>query len=200
MMARSIEIPLVLFRSATTEWDAARRLQGNTDLPMGGEGPERLRAQLETLNGQKLTGILTAPDEASRATAAALSDRYGGVKVATAKDLAEIDLGLWQGRLEDEVTNCFAKSFAQWQEDPTGVTAPEGESIEEASGRILGAFAKGVLKLSKGPVAVVLRPHSMAVVRCWMTGEPLSRFWAVDEEMGPIERTTVARARLKELS
>lgn len=197
-MAQPSDITLYLIPSAPTEWDGAHRLQGNADLPLGPSGRQVLMAQLEGLGVTSFGAVLSAPDEASRAGADAVAAR-AGEKPRVVAGFADADLGLWQGLREEELTERFAKSFSQWRQDPSGVTPPGGESIDEASARILAAFAKATLK-ARGPVAIIARPIALAVLRSWLRQSPIGSIWPDGEPSSAVETFAAPKERLKELA
>lgn len=197
-MPRPTDIQLLLVRSGRTEWDEVGRLQGETDLPMTGAGRAEVAAIIARLNGQPVAQVLSGPDEASVTTAKLVAE-HAGAKRRKVAGLGEMDLGLWQGLLESELTDRFSKSYCQWRDDPTGVTAPEGESVEEARGRVLHALARALSRAGRGPVAVVVRPLAWAIIRCWLESRPLGELRAVMAEGAPIESFDVPRQSVKDL-
>ncbi|MBL0921180.1 MAG: histidine phosphatase family protein [Phycisphaerales bacterium] len=198
-MSKPGTLTLTLVRSGATEWDDAGRLQGSTDLPMSESGREALAACLEhSLNGQAkaLTLVLHACDEASVQTAQAIVDR-GGARRREAPGLCDMDIGLWAGLREAELFERHPTLFRTWREDPGSITPPDGENLIDAEERILGALSRSLSKVSRGPVAVVLRPFARAVVRCRLQDRPLAELWKAADEAQPIETFEVPRSRLE---
>lgn len=193
-MAKRQTFRVLLVRSGATAWDEAQRLQGDNDLPLSDAGKAAMAAGVLGVDPESLAVILTSPDEASRQSAAMLGD-CTGARVRKVDALAEIDLGLWEGQVESELRDRYAKAFGAWEEDPTGVTPPEGETIADAGERILPAILRALDKAGDEPVAIVLRPVAHAIVRARLTGEPMANLWSVHEQAQACEWLEAARER-----
>lgn len=193
-MAKRQTFRVLLIRSGATAWDEAERLQGDNDLPMSDAGKVALAAAARTLDADSLDLILTGPDEASRQTAAAVAERTDA-RTRKLDALAEVDLGLWEGLVESEVRDRYAKAFGAWEEDPTGVTPPEGETIADAAERILPAILKALDRAGDERVAIVLRPVAHAILRARLVGEAMTNLWAVHEQAQPLEWLEAGRER-----
>jgi len=107
-------------------------------------------------------------------------------------------VGLWEGRLQEDLEERCPRSYRQWIEDPASVTPPQGEAASEAEDRVLVEIAKiaDKVKSERPTVAVVLRPTVYALVRCWVEGLPTrsARNVLTGDPNDPIV-VTVARAR-----
>lgn len=179
---------VLLMRSGGTEWDRLGRLQGATDLPIVPEGLERVQAQLHGLGGQKLDAVVSAPDEASRATAKLLARETGVRRTAHTPELAEMALGLWEGLRQDELGDRYCRAGRLFLEDPSGVMAPAGDQMDEFAARVQGGFSKIVLSHKVGgSIGIVVRPLALGVLRCVLNGADLGRFWAMLEDRPDME-------------
>lgn len=190
-------IQLLLVGSGQTEWDVAGRVAGSSDLPLAAHAPEEIANVIGSVEGDHPTLVLHAPDEASKATGEQLARAWSG-KARSIGGLSEMELGLWEGLLESELGEKFPKKYKQWCEDPTGVLVPEGESVEEASDRVISELCKAIDKSKATSVAVVLRPVANGLVRCWLTGAELSKLWDNVDATARAERHELTRQSLKD--
>lgn len=199
-MAKGANIEILTLRSGATEWDAGGRLQGETDLPLSEQGRINVQtAALQLGDMPRVGAILTGTDEASVETAQILASKTGG-RVRQMKALDEVGLGLWEGLLESELMDRYRKSYAQWREDPTSVTAPEGEPLREAEQRLFTTAARAMERADRKAVALVLRPLADAMVRCWLEERPPTDIPAVMAGESGVQRFAVPRSRLESLS
>ncbi len=181
-MAKSNLFRLLVLRAGGSAWDRERRIVGATDLPMDDAGRDEVGREVEAIEGQKLGVVLCAPDEASRATAAAIAEATGA-KVKALPALKEIGMGLWEGVLGADLEARCPSSYRQWLDDPTSVRSPEGEAFSDGEDRIVGALARALEKI-KSPepgVAIVARPSAAGVVRCWLQDRDSSELWEAAE-------------------
>ncbi len=199
-MADQGSIQLILIRTGATDWDDAGRLQGLTDLPLSTPGKEALNQHLSEFRSanpdiENPSSVLHATDEASRQSGA-LAARVLGGRSRDLEPLHDVGLGLWEGLLEDELLERHPSAHRQWREDPSMATPPEGEPVLDAEARLLDALSRATAKGSKRPIAVVLRPTAFALIRSWLTGQPVSRLWETLEMAPPVDVLHIHRSRL----
>lgn len=181
-MGKAPGIRLLVMRSGATAWDQAGRVQGSCDLPMTAEGRDQVVRRVQTLSSTKFTSILTAPDEASRDTAKLLA-KTGAGRVSALPELAEVPLGLWEGLRLDELEERYCRAGRLWLEDPSGVTAPEGQCVAEYAERVMAVLLERLGRCRPGTsVALVVRPIALGVVRCALNEVEMSQMWTMIHE------------------
>lgn len=199
-MTSKSDIRLLLVRSGATEWDEAGRVQGSTDLPMCESGRGVCVQGLKDFamgEGWKPGVAAHGPDEASAQTAGMLS-RMTGARKREVEELREMDLGLWEGQLDDQLEERYPSAYGQWREDPSSVQPPDGERLGEVEARLLRALDRIAEKAAKPVVAVVLRPIVFGMAACLLKGEPVSGLWEYAEGEAGVLKIEDARARLRE--
>lgn len=201
-MAKHPDVHLVFVQSGPTEWDEAGRLQGRNDLPLSASAQASLLSLLDDVT-EAVSGpvrvVLTSSDEASHRTAKEIAGELGA-KVRVIEDLAGIECGLWEGRLESELAERSPKAYRQWRQDPSTASPPEGESVADARHRVMTALSKALEKTQSNPAVVVLRPGPLGLIRGTLEGRPLSSLWETIEETPRVWSVTAPRAELKGLS
>lgn len=202
-MARTDDLRVLLVRSGPTDWDDAGRLQGDTDLPLSDCGRDAFAARVAQVatgaDHDALDVVLHGPDECSGQSGRILAAQLG-VRARQIEDFREMDLGLWEGMRESELLERHPTVYKQWRADPTAVTPPDGDTLADTEARVLNALRRSLEKSGRGGVALVLRPISLGLVRCWLTGRPLEDLWEVVSEAPEGEWFAVPRERLKELA
>jgi probable phosphoglycerate mutase len=146
---------ILLIRAGKTDYDCQHRIQGTLDLPLSEEGWQQVAALAETLHASEVEAIYSGPDQASQQTAELVSVALQQ-KVKTNKNLHNLNLGLWQGMLIDDVKSKQPRVYKQWIEHPETVCPPEGESLSQAEERLQEALDKIEKKHKSGAVAMVL--------------------------------------------
>lgn len=190
-------IALTLVRTGATSWERAGRLAGGVDVPLCPEAAAGCPMLAEEAAKASPTLILHAEDQASVVTAEAIAARTGA-KAKEVDDLSEINLGLWAGLTEDALEERSPSIWRIWREDPTAVSVPEGEQVEAAAERVVSALARALGKVKAGTsVAVVLRPISFGMVKCWLDSMPMTMLWHAIEGGAPVERREIAKDTLK---
>ena len=128
---------IALLRHFPTDWNAAGRLQGRTDVPLSAEGRAELagRRLPEEWRGRP---ILTSPLARARETAQALAE---GAEVRVDDRLMEMDLGEWEGKLGPDLLAdpaCAWRPVETWGMD---FRAPGGEGPQDLFDRLAPLFA-----------------------------------------------------------
>jgi probable phosphoglycerate mutase len=167
-------LTILLIRSGITEFDSQGRIQGMLDVPLCEEGRRQAMATAEELGARAATvdALYTGPCLSAQQTAEILGEKLD-LKPKTIKKLHNLNQGLWQGLLFDEVKSKQPKVYRQWQERPDTVCPPEGETLQEASERLKKALAKLTKKHKSGTIGLVLAQPLASVLRSLLDhGQP----------------------------
>lgn len=156
---------IFLIRPGATEFDVQGRIQGNLDVPLSTDGQREVAGISEQLRGHKLAALYCSDCLSAKATAESLAAGLG-LKVKVLDRLENLDYGLWQGQLVDEVRRKQPTVYRQWQEHPEQIRPPEGETIAEAAQRCSEALKRIKAKHKQGVVGLVLPEPLASVFRC----------------------------------
>lgn len=162
---------VVLIRPGCTDFDEQHRIQGALDLPLNPRGQEQIPEIVSQLNDLNLDVLYASPCEPARSTAATIASELG-IPVKELDDLRNLDHGLWQGLLVEDVRRKYPKVFKQWQEAPETICPPQGETVPDAVARIRKALAKPMKKRKKSFGIVVSEPLATLVACVLLNREP----------------------------
>jgi probable phosphoglycerate mutase len=170
---------ILLARHGETPWNVEGRHQGQGfDIPLSATGREQAQALGRRLEGLELFRAVASPLLRARQTAElALGARAG--LLGLDPRLMEINHGLWEGRLAEEVQAEFPEARRAWRETPEQVTLPGGESLREVEARAWPALREACQ--GAGPEQIVLLVTHDAVCRtllCRILGLSLARVWS----------------------
>ena len=143
----------VIVRPGETDYDREGRISGTLDLPLNAAGEESLASIVAAVRDSDPEIVLAGPHEPARGTAHKLAAALK-VPVKELDDLANIDQGLWEGRLFAEIRERQPKLYRQWADTPECVTPPEGESCSDAADRVRSALKKPLKKYERFAVVV----------------------------------------------
>ena len=87
---------LLLARHGQSVWNAERRFQGATDVPLSPLGRAQAEALGQALRGRRLAAAYVSPFRRARETAQ-LALAGTDVPLVTFDDLRELSLGSWEG-------------------------------------------------------------------------------------------------------
>jgi probable phosphoglycerate mutase len=97
-------------------------------------------------------------------------------------NMQNLDHGLWQGMLIEEVRLKQPKVYRQWQEQPDCICPPEGEMLSEARSRVQAAISKVLKKHKSGTIALVVPEPLASLVRCCFGCGSLGNLWKARTE------------------
>lgn len=173
---------ILLIRPGTTDFDQQRRIQGTLDIPLSETGRREVDDAIEKLRDQPLDAIYTCPCQSARQTAEALGGALN-IKPKTLDKLQNLNQGLWQGMLVDDVKKKQPKVYRQWQDQPETVCPPEGETLGAAKERVQAVVAKLLKKhKSEGVVAMVVPEPLASVVLNVLRHDELGDLWQRKQE------------------
>lgn len=144
-----------IVRPGMTEFDQQGRILGTLDVPLNEEADEEIAAIIQQLSGQTIDIVYSSPHQSTVETAERICSALS-IKHKLADQLINLNLGLWQGMLAEEIKRKQPKVFRQWRERPDTVCPPQGEMLETARFRIETFLAKIFKKHKDGVVAVVI--------------------------------------------
>jgi phosphoserine phosphatase len=156
-------VRVLLIRAGATEYDQQGRVQGTLDVPLCEDGRQEIEKMVEELRGQPVTAIYASPGQSAEQTAEALGLALN-LKTKTIDKLQNLNQGLWQGLLVDEVKTKQPRVYRQWQEQPETVCPPQGETLGLARQRVQAALAKLLKKHKTDGVLAIVSPEPLASV------------------------------------
>lgn len=181
---------LLVIRAGVTDYDLDGRLRGTLDIPLAAAGLDEARRAAAELAASPPTALHAADDGPSRQTARLIGDGCG-LKPRTVAGLTNLDQGLWQGMLVEEIRRKRPRLHRQWLEHPWTVVPPEGESLEEACSRVEELLGRLLRRHQRGRLALVV-PRPLDRVVLWVAaGRPLDDVWAEEQPSPPIVRLPI---------
>ncbi|MEM7443128.1 MAG: histidine phosphatase family protein [Pseudomonadota bacterium] len=125
---------LLLVRHGQSEWNAARRLQGQADIGLSERGAAQANALRPVIEGIAPCRAVSSDLKRVRETAR----RIGADAARVTDALREIDVGDWTGRPIDEIRAEDESAYQGWR---TGTTAPPGgETWADFVDRVTGVI------------------------------------------------------------
>jgi glucosyl-3-phosphoglycerate phosphatase len=153
-------VRLVLWRHGQTVWNAERRFQGQSDIPLDETGQAQAERAARLLAALRPAMIVSSDLSRAAQTAAALA-RLTGLEVTLDKDLRERHGGRWEGLTDTEIRTRYPAEHATW-------TPPDGEPSAVVADRVAGALhriadAAGNEQDSAEPGLAVVVSHGAAL-------------------------------------
>ena len=182
---------LIVIRAGATDYDLQERIRGTLDMPLSMEGVAAATRAGERLAADPPTAIYASADETAEETARIIGSACG-IKPKHLPNLGNVDMGLWQGRLVEEIRDTQPRLNRQWQDNPWSVAPPEGELLEDACERVEAAIEKIFKRHPGGTVAMVVPRPLDAIVTWLVSGRSMGDLWRFDAAADLVDVLPVA--------
>lgn len=183
----------ILVRPGSTDYDLQGRIQGDLDIPLNEQGNHEVARAIDALKHQGIKFIYSCECAAAQQTAEAISTALGA-KLKELDNMRNLNHGLWQGMLIDEVKRRQPKVYRQWQEQPECVRPPNGETIAEARQRVAAALQRIARKHKEDVVAIVAPEPLASMFRAELMNGDVGDLWRASQEHGSWEVIAPAAA------
>ena len=183
-------VQIVLIHPGSTDYDEQKRIQGTLDIPLNEHGNQEVRRMIEDLRPLNISAVYCGPCQSACETAEAISEALGA-KMKTLDTLKNIDHGLWQGMLVEDVKRKQPKVYRGWQEQPSTVCPPEGELLSTAQDRVQTAVTKILKKNKEGTIAIVAPEPLASVIHGYLLQRDVGDMWKGGEVCGKWEAITL---------
>jgi 2,3-bisphosphoglycerate-dependent phosphoglycerate mutase len=165
---------LMLVRHGETEWNAQRRYQGQSDVPLSALGRRQAELVAEQLAGHEIDAVYASDLKRAWETARIIVAKIGQ-DIFSEPRLRELKFGILEGLTFDEAQAQYPEMIAAWLNDfhqpPKG-----GETIDLFNARVVSLLED--LKQKHEEQTVLLVAH----------GGPLSEILRVVLELSPQKR------------
>lgn len=153
---------LLLVRHGETDWNAAGRFQGHTDVELNEQGRAQARALAERLHGRPITGVVSSDLRRARETAEIVSEHLAVPLVAIDPELRERSYGSFEGLTRDEIALKFPD---EWQKHVEGALAepPGAEPRHVVRARLVRAVTRTLFEHGRPGSDVVVVSHGGAM-------------------------------------
>ena len=177
---------IILIRHGETNWNKEGRFQGQIDIPLNEKGKEQASKASQYLEEIEFTKAFSSSMKRPYETAKIIL-KNNNIQIEKIESLVEINHGLWEGKLEEEIKQIWPEMLRDWHERPESVTMPEGESIKQVSDRAISAW-NHICNSQKEKDTTLLVAHDAVnkTLLCHILGLSYSDIWMIKQGNGGI--------------
>lgn len=169
---------IVLWRHGRTEWNASRRFQGQTDIPLDEVGIAQAHNAAEQLSTLNPSRIISSDLQRALVTAQSLG-RLCNLEVIPDPGLRETFAGAWEGLSREEIVRDYGTELAAWATGSDLRPGGNGETRTEVAQRMETVIARELEHVGQGQTIVVVTHGGGArAVIAQLVGLPPAH-WAV---------------------
>jgi len=170
-------VRLLLARHGESVWNAERRFQGRTDIPLSARGRAQAEALAQGLRGYRVRAAYVSPYRRAVETAE-LALRGSDVPMTVLPELRELSLGQWEGCTVDDVRARYGSPSRAWLRAPHDCPPPDGEPLPDVHTRVQAAVDRIAAAHPNGDdVLIVAHGGVISVYACYLLGASFNDLW-----------------------
>lgn len=123
---------ILLIRHGETAWNAIKRLQGHTDIPLNADGTRQAKALAWSLQNEKLAAVVSSDLQRALQTAGEIA-RLQGLPTRIDAGLRERCFGAFEGMLYSDIPHQYPQAYAAWKSHDPDAAFPPGERQGETT-------------------------------------------------------------------
>ena len=177
---------VVVVRPGATVFDEQERIKGSLDMPLSLAGVEQVHRTAIQISRMPITTVYCGPCESAQSTAKEIAEQTRA-KWKVCECFRNLDHGLWQGKLIDELKRQQPRLFKQLQENPRSFCPPGGETVADAEARVEKLIIKLCKKHANETIAVVIPEPLASLIAAKLKETDLSDLWKSECDNGSWE-------------
>lgn len=151
----SLQRRIILWRHGRTEWNAARRFQGQTDIPLDEIGIAQAHNAARQLATLEPSRIISSDLQRAFVTAKALADLCG-LEVTSDPGLRETYAAGWEGLPREVLMEKYGDELAAWAAGSNLRPGGAGETRTEVADRMMTVLSRELEHVGSGQTLVVV--------------------------------------------
>lgn len=178
---------LILARHGQTDYNVQGRYQGQREVPLNRTGLEQAERLAGRLSSYKIDALFSSDLKRCVQTAEVIAKRLG-LPAATDARWRELSFGDWEGMTHAEIQAEAPELLERWQSDPAGVSAPNGETVQQLAGRAGSALDELRSRYAEKTILLVTHGGVIRALLCLALGVELNRHWQFEVASASVSR------------
>ena len=173
---------IYLIRHGDIETTPGKRFVGQIDFPLSIKGSEQAQHLQQHLSYCSLNNIFCSDLQRSLHTAQLIATKHRA-DISMIKELREIKLGEWEGKLFKEIHRTYPQEFKKRGEDIVHYRPPGGESFYDLHQRVITAFHQ-IVTNTTGNILIVGHAGVNRMILCHIMGIPIQNLFIISQDYG----------------
>jgi alpha-ribazole phosphatase len=181
---------LWIVRHGQTDWNAQKRYQGHSDIPLNATGEAQAQQIAERLSSERLHAIISSDLRCAVQTADAIASHHK-LSVQLEPRLRESNFGVFEGLRYKDVIDQHKLMAEAWFTDPEN--PPEGgEKLSEVAARVSAAIDTLISQFSSNKRLVLVgHDGSLRLLLCYLLEMPSTQYWRFNLDPCSLTRVNV---------
>ena len=184
-----------LVRHGMTQWNAQKRIMGQSDIPLSAKGRVQARWVARQLRSREIAAIYASDLARTYETARIIaSHRTSPLSINASPAWRELNFGQWQGLTYAQIAAQYPDQLGFFS-DPEHNAPTGGESTAHLLQRVraeLVTVAQSQDWTAQGDVVIVSHSGALRMLLCDLLGIPLARQWQLRLDAGSLSALNVS--------
>lgn len=163
---------IILLRHGETDWNAQRRIQGQTDTVMNEQGRAQSRALVAATLGLQIDALYSSDLARALDSAAYLADARA-LTVVAVPQLRERHFGMFQGVTGADAQSRWPAEYARYRQRDPEQTLGDGESLRQLQRRVITVCEELIARHHGEHIALLTHAGVIDIVYRHALGLPL---------------------------
>lgn len=174
---------LYLARHGETIYGTEIRYIGRTDVELSDNGKQQAQRLADDLKDVNLAGVYSSPLKRCIQTAR-IATAGQGIEPVIVDELAEVDLGDWEGLTQEEIKEKWPHIFTNRRKNMAEFAPPGGETWGNVQKRAVTAIEKILQTAPEGPVFIAGHRGINGTFLCHLMELPLDHMFNIGQDYG----------------
>lgn len=174
-------------RHGETDWNVARRYQGQTDIPLNDKGMMQAAKVAERLAGENIAAIYASDLQRAFYTAEKIAEKHG-LSVTPMTEFREISFGDWEGSSFSSLDTGAREQIDKIFTDPAHIEVPGGENFYQVQQRAMRGVEKLIATHPDETIIVASHGAAIRTILCHALGMTLDHVWSIRQDNTAVNR------------
>lgn len=167
---------IYLVRHGQTEWNVKHKFQGHQDSPLTDMGIKQAQWLEEAIRNEQIDMIYSSSSLRARRTAEIIRGTRE-IDIIESDDLREINLGIWEGRTQDEVKELYLEAFNDFWDNPEKFKVENSETFRQVSDRAINMMRQTVNDNQGKSILIVTHTVVVKLIMAYFEGRQMKELW-----------------------
>lgn len=154
---------IYLIRHGESEWNIKGKVQGQKDIALTSKGARQANLIGDKLKNENISSIYSSSLARAMDTALIIGEKIN-LKVNPMEELKEINFGIWEGMLSNEINERHYEDFVSWRNNPENFKIEKGESLRELQKRTMKGVDKIIRNNLDKNIAIVSHSSTLKII------------------------------------
>lgn len=167
---------IYLVRHGQTEWNVEHKLQGHQDSPLTELGIKQAQWLGESIQNESIDIIYSSSSLRARKTAELIRD-IREIEIIESEDLREINLGIWEGKRQEEVKKLHPEQFQYFWTDPEKFHVESSETFQDVLKRAINNLHQIISTYQGKSILIVTHTVVVKLLMAYFEDRILKDIW-----------------------